>query len=481
MSRKTILAAIWLFWLGYTAYGQYKPSEQATVMVQGRETSMEEILSRYLQIPSVSGEEKEAGLFLQRICRENELHITPMGQTDGNFNFAASIRPLQSGLPNIILLNHLDVVPPGDSSGWDRPPFSGVIENGDIWGRGAFDNKGPAIMQLFSVIAAARRYRNQPLPYNVTFLAVSCEETQCDGGIRYVIEHHLDELNPAVVIGEGPPSMDQVLKSAPDKKLFGISVTHKRPLWLKLELEVETSGHGSVTPLEYANKAMVDALERLLKKKRKAIFNPINIDLLQQLGDLEKGPKALVMKNPKPFKWLIVPRLRKQPEIFALFSNTITLTQMDSHNETINVIPHSITAHLDCRLLPGQDTDEFLAEISRRLRNSDIHIDIVHEAPSMVPSDPDHLFYQLLNESVKTAYPEAQTVSIMQPNFNDLGQFRAVGVLAFASTPIRMDREYLSCVHQGNERIPVQALREGSAVFNDFINRCLASSPVPDK
>ncbi len=47
------------------------------------------------------------------------------------------------------VLCHLDVVPAG--SGWDMPPFGGVIEGGKIWGRGAMDDKGPAICALYAM------------------------------------------------------------------------------------------------------------------------------------------------------------------------------------------------------------------------------------------------------------------------------------------------------------------------------------------
>ncbi|WP_170110626.1 M20/M25/M40 family metallo-hydrolase [Flavilitoribacter nigricans] len=461
-------------------FGQNSPPNNLTVSFKGQQLSMTEVLSHYLQIPSVSGNEKEAGQFLQQISKENGLYITPMGQENGNFNFAASIAPLSPELPNIIFLNHLDVVPAGDSAQWTHPPFSGKVLDGDIWGRGAFDNKGPAIMQLFSIIETARQFQGTQLPFNVTLLAVSCEETQCEGGIRYVLDNFLEQLNPTVVIGEGPPSIDQVLKSDPDQDLFGISVAHKRPLWLELELKVTTSGHGSVTPVEYANKEMVLALDRLLKRKQKAIYTPVNVDLLKQLGQLEKGVNAFALKNPKFFKWAIIPKVRKQPEMFALFSNTVTLTRMDSHNDVINVIPSKITAHLDCRLMPGQTTSDFIKEVRQRLRNDDIYVTVVHEAPAMTPSDDNHPFYQFLAGSLKAAYPDAEPISIMQPNFNDLGQFRARGITAFASTPIRMDREYLNSIHQFNERIPVAALEEGEAVFRDFILKCINSEPLPN-
>ncbi|SMB84882.1 succinyl-diaminopimelate desuccinylase [Desulfonispora thiosulfatigenes DSM 11270] len=49
------------------------------------------------------------------------------------------------------VLVHLDVVPEGD--GWTYPPYGSVVENGKIYGRGAIDNKGPAIASLYAMKA----------------------------------------------------------------------------------------------------------------------------------------------------------------------------------------------------------------------------------------------------------------------------------------------------------------------------------------
>lgn len=49
------------------------------------------------------------------------------------------------------IIGHLDVVPEGD--GWKYPPYSGALEEGAIWGRGAIDDKGPTIISLFAIKA----------------------------------------------------------------------------------------------------------------------------------------------------------------------------------------------------------------------------------------------------------------------------------------------------------------------------------------
>lgn len=51
------------------------------------------------------------------------------------------------------VLCHLDVVPPGNLELWDTPPFEPTIKNGFIIGRGAQDDKGPAVAALYALKA----------------------------------------------------------------------------------------------------------------------------------------------------------------------------------------------------------------------------------------------------------------------------------------------------------------------------------------
>jgi succinyl-diaminopimelate desuccinylase len=47
-----------------------------------------------------------------------------------------------TGSPHLVFAGHTDVVPPGEEAGWTRPPFSGDVVNGILYGRGAVDMKG---------------------------------------------------------------------------------------------------------------------------------------------------------------------------------------------------------------------------------------------------------------------------------------------------------------------------------------------------
>lgn len=62
----------------------------------------------------------------------------------------------RGGGRDLILNGHVDVVPPGDATLWTRPPFSGLVEGGHLWGRGALDMKGPLMAGVYALDAIRR-------------------------------------------------------------------------------------------------------------------------------------------------------------------------------------------------------------------------------------------------------------------------------------------------------------------------------------
>ncbi|QHG92358.1 succinyl-diaminopimelate desuccinylase [Coxiella endosymbiont of Amblyomma sculptum] len=112
-------------------------------------------------------------------------------------------------LPLLVFAGHTDVVPPGDETQWNSPPFTPTEKNGYLYGRGATDMKsGLAAM----VVAAQKFVRNYP-SYNGTigFVITSDEEGLAKNGTRRVVEF-LQKKNIKIrycILGE--PSSNNIL------------------------------------------------------------------------------------------------------------------------------------------------------------------------------------------------------------------------------------------------------------------------------
>ena len=70
-------------------------------------------------------------------------------------NLIATIGQRDLG-PNLLFHAHIDTVPPGEEQAWSHPAFSGEIQAGRIYGRGAGDDKGSVAAQVMALVALAR-------------------------------------------------------------------------------------------------------------------------------------------------------------------------------------------------------------------------------------------------------------------------------------------------------------------------------------
>lgn len=178
------------------------------------------ILGELLRIRSVPGKEKPAGDYLLNISKQMGFSTRVFTESDSAFNFSLSLYPLSSNKPNIIFLCHIDVVPVTDSIGWRYPPFSGRLVNDTIWGRGCMDMKGAGLMQLMAVHPFIKTAAQKDLPYNVSVLFVSGEESGGKNGAGIIVEKYLAELNPSVVIGEGGGGSKKCFPPNRSRKFF---------------------------------------------------------------------------------------------------------------------------------------------------------------------------------------------------------------------------------------------------------------------
>lgn len=437
-------------------------------------------LSSYVAIPSITGDEIPAGNFFAGECRARGLHVRILTEDSASFNFVASLYPLDRQKPNILLLNHIDVVEPGDAGLWTYPPFSGAIAEGAVWGRGAIDNKAMAAMQLEAISDWVVTAKEVDLPFNVSLLAVSGEEVGGVNGAAIVAEQFLPLLNPVLVLGEGGTGLAGVFRSDPTKVLYGISINHKRILWLRLKVNLASGGHGSVPSRENANSVMVAALEKLHQRPNRLHLSSAAKIMFAEIGQHETGMTGIALRHLGILKPLAGSALRKEPIIHALVTNTVSLTQISNPPGSKNQVPQEIEAILDCRLLPETETEDFLRELAQVFDDDRITIEVLRETVRAQDSRPD-AFYAMLEASLRQHHNGAEVAPILFPATNDNNYFRAKGINAYGILPMELNSAQIASIHNFNEHAPIAELERGARVYRDFLQKVFEPTMSPQK
>jgi|GEM_PF-35525 len=111
-------------------------------------------LSDLIKIPSVKGAPLPGAPFGQPAADALKYVLelcSSLGMRTANLDGYCGYAEVGSGEQQLGVLTHLDVVPAGEC--WSQPPFGGVMEQDKLYGRGALDNKGPAIASVFALAA----------------------------------------------------------------------------------------------------------------------------------------------------------------------------------------------------------------------------------------------------------------------------------------------------------------------------------------
>ena len=169
-----------------------------------------DLTARLIRCPSVTPEEGGALVLLGDLLADAgfEVHRVDRNSTPNLF-----ARWGAKGARALGFNGHTDVVPPGDLGSWTHPPFSGHVEDGIIWGRGATDMKSG----VAAFVAAAIDFVRQTPPDGAVILTITGDEegTSRDGTIAILdwMEANGERME-ACIVGEpsNPEYMGEMMK-----------------------------------------------------------------------------------------------------------------------------------------------------------------------------------------------------------------------------------------------------------------------------
>lgn len=372
----------------------------------------------------------------------------------------------------IVLMAHQDVVPvtPGTEGDWRRPPFSGEIAQGYVFGRGALDDKGSLVAILEAVEAlAARGFR----PARTVWLVFGHDEEV--GGTGAAAAARLIAAagpKPEFVLDEGGLALKR--NPVTGSPFAFVGVAEKGSATLRVTARGE-GGHSSTPPKETAVHVLAKAVDRIASRPRPMRFEGAGADTFRILTADAPFLTRLIVANDWLFGPLIVARMADDPGAAAMLHTTTAPTMLQGSPKE-NVLPQTATALINYRLHPRDTRAEVMAHARRSV--GDLPVTLTWEAgageASPVSSTDSRAWRLIATLSEETLGMPA--TPYLLSGATDARMFTGVAEDVYRFMPAVVDEEDLAGFHGSNERLSVASLER----MAEFYARLVATAAGPD-
>jgi acetylornithine deacetylase/succinyl-diaminopimelate desuccinylase-like protein len=377
--------------------------------------------------------------------------------------------------PSLLLLSHLDVVAANPSE-WSVDPFSGMVKDGFIWGRGALDMKSMTVME--TMVLKLLKRNNVKLKGDVILAATADEEKGGEAGAGWLVSNCPEKIQAEYVLNEGGGLSIPI----GNKNIYTIQTAEKGIYWFKVKAKGRP-GHGSVPgAADNAILRMNKVVERLGNYRAKITMVPTVKQFLSEVAKEDKMVQqavTLLFRNPDVGDQILDMLAQRDKamaeEIRAMLRMTVAPTMVHGGVKE-NIIPSECEAVFDCRILPGQTPPDAMNEIKSLLKDVEMEKlefeTIQANDPSESPANTP--LYELIVNVLKEFEPECSAAPILLTGGTDSRFFRNTGSICYGFQPMRADMPYgeiLKTIHGIDERISIENLVFGTSVLYNVVER----------
>jgi acetylornithine deacetylase/succinyl-diaminopimelate desuccinylase-like protein len=420
------------------------------------------------------GNETAAANFISQYLAKDGFKSEIIESTSGRGSLITRVKG-SGEKPNLLLLSHLDVVAANPKE-WSVDPFAGLVKDGYVYGRGAYDMKGMTAVEVLTLKLLKKNHI--PLKGDVVLAATADEEKGGEEGAGYLLKHHKDKVWCPYVLNEGGGL------AIPQKNgnVYPVQTAEKGILWFKIKAK-GTPGHGS-TP-NTADNAIVrmnKVITKLEEYHPETVFVPTLKQFLMEVAKINPDMEAdfsRLLGNPKQSEQILDEIAKKNKalaeEIRPRTKTTIAPTIIHGGVKE-NIIPSECETVFDCRVLPGQSVDEMLSLIKSLLNEvgmEKLSFEIIqmHDGNE---STTQTLLYDTITSVLREFEPGCGVTPTLTTGGTDSRFFRETGSVCYGFHPMRPDEpndELEKRMHGIDERITIENLVFGTSIFYEVVKR----------
>ena len=419
------------------------------------------ICQTLIRIPSVNygegkGDESAVAAKVVELLQEAGIDSRIYESAPGRCNVIARIKGQDENRSGLVVHGHLDVVP-ANADDWSVDPFSALIKDGMIWGRGAIDMKNMDAM----IIAIFRIWAKKGVkpPRNIVLAFFADEEAGSLFGSRWMVANH-----PEVFQG-CTEAISEVggfsVTVAGNKRLYFIEAAQKGIHWIKLSASGR-AGHGSMMNPENALTRLSEAVSKIGNYEWPQRYTKTVKILFKKIAEVTG--KRYDERDLRPLLDEIGPMARM---IGATLQNTANPTMLEAGYKA-NVIPQTASAVIDGRFLPGLESE--LDQTILEIIGPDIKVEtITHDIALEVDFDGD--LVEAMNRSILRFDPEGIPVPYLMSGGTDNKALSELGIVGYGFSPLQLppDLDFMALFHGVDERVPIEGIKFGVDVLEDFL------------
>jgi acetylornithine deacetylase/succinyl-diaminopimelate desuccinylase-like protein len=429
------------------------------------------VLRDYLKIDTSNppGNEAATASFLKAILDREGIPAELVEVAPGRADLVARLSGNGSKRA-LILTHHMDVVH-ADRARWTTDPFGAEIKNGYLYGRGSLDMKTTGILELATLIRLKRE--GTPLARDVIFIGTADEEVEALGMQTLIKKRPELFAGAELSLNEG----DVIDARGGHVRSWSVSVAEKAVLWLKLTAK-GPAGHASTPPQGgTAVTSLIAALDRLARHETRISVSPA---VQRYFAALKSSFPPLAADKLANLEVSLHddPAFRKaflaDGERAARVRNTIAITVLQGGPQT-NVIPSEAIAHVDCRLLPGQDPDAMIAEVRAALDDPSIAIEPLQPVVATSASGTDTELFRAIEHAAARLAPGIPVVPTLLTSWTESALLRPLGIQAYGFDPLALDEKEAGLSHGDDERVSLDNVARGAEIMYAIVRETAAA------
>jgi carboxypeptidase PM20D1 len=377
-----------------------------------------------------------------------DVEITPV---DDTAYLIARWRGSDPKLKPLVFSGHIDVVE-ANPADWQRDPFTPVVENNYLYGRGATDMKLDAALAAAALIEL-RREGYKP-GRDIVLEFSGDEETVMKTSA--IIAERLKDADLVINIDGGGGTLDE----ATAKPLY-FTWQGAEKTYADFELTVTNpGGHSSAPRRENAINQLAAALVRIGNYRFKPEVSDLTRAYFTQAARYEEPQVGAAMRAfaANPVDPAAIETLAANPSTVGKIGTTCVST-MISGGHALNALPQRATANINCRIFPGHKPADIMAELGRVAADPAVRFKDVTEGSVANDASPMRAdFTAAVTKALGSVYPGVPVFPSMASGASDSMWYRFHHVPSYGASPV-FTKNSEDFSHGLNERTPLSNVR----------------------